>query len=237
MTLDLDADFLKPRPANHRPLTPLNFLFRAADAFGDRTAVIHGDVRYTWREHAERCRRLASALKRAGIGPGDVVSVLAPNTPAMLEAHFGVPLSGAVLNTLNIRLDAAALAFIVTHCEAKALLVDRQFSALSRDVLAKLPQKPLVIDIEDAYAEGGDLIGDTTYEAFLATGDPDDPVHWPDDEFDAIYGRIVAAGMTHWADPAGTRVGEINHNDGGRGVYFRDPDGHHLEILTRPYEN
>ena len=186
MTLDLDADFLKPRPANHRPLTPLNFLFRAADAFGDRTAVIHGDVRYTWREHAERCRRLASALKRAGIGPGDVVSVLAPNTPAMLEAHFGVPLSGAVLNTLNIRLDAAALAFIVTHCEAKALLVDRQFSALSRDVLAKLPQKPLVIDIEDAYAEGGDLIGDTTYEVFLATGDPDDPVHWPDDEFDAI---------------------------------------------------
>src|SRR3712207_2869254 len=149
MTLDLEAAFLRPRPANPRPMTPLQFLFRAVDVFGDRVAVIHGGRRFTWRKHAERCMRLASALRRAGIGPGDIVSVLCPNTPAMLEAHFGVPLAGAVLNTINTRLDPAALAFILEHAEAKAFLVDTHLSGTARAALERLPSRPLVIDIED----------------------------------------------------------------------------------------
>ena len=154
MGLDLKAGFLQRRPANFRPMTPMQFLRRAADVFPDRTAVIHGDIRYSWREHDLRCRLLASGLRRSGVGTGETVAVLSPNTPAMLEAHFGVPMSGAVLNALNTRLDAAAIAFILEHCEAKAFLVDRQLSHVARDALANLKSRPLVIDIEDVYAEG-----------------------------------------------------------------------------------
>lgn len=119
MALDLDADFLQRRPANFRPMSPINFLFRSADVFPDRVAIIHGDQRFTWREHAARCRLLASALRKVGVGRGDIVSVVSPNTPAMLEAHFGVPMSGGILNTLNTRLDPAAIAFILEHSETK----------------------------------------------------------------------------------------------------------------------
>lgn len=186
MTLELDADFLKRRPANHRPLTPVNFLFRAADVFPDRTAIIHGDQRFTWREYAHRCKLLASALIAAGIQRGETVAVLSPNTPAMLEAHFGVPLAGAILNTLNTRLDAAAIAFILDHSEVKVFLVDKQLSSVARDALALMASKPLVIDIEDVYAEGGERIGTHNYEDFLAGGTADGPFYWPEDEFEAI---------------------------------------------------
>src|SRR6478735_634703 len=115
-------------PANHVPLTPLNFLDRAALAHPDRTAIIHGEHRQSWRQTRERAYRLASALVARGIGRGDTVSIVAPNTPAMLEAHFGVPLAGAVLNAINCRLDAAGIAFILRHGECKLLLVDRELA-------------------------------------------------------------------------------------------------------------
>ena len=186
MTLDLEADFLQPRPANHPPLSPMNFLLRAADVFPDRVAVIHGEERYSWREYTRRCRQFASALRRIGIGKGDVVAILAPNTPAMLEAHFGVPMSAGLLNTLNIRLDPAAIAFILDHCEAKVFLVDRQFSSVARDALALMKGKPIVVDIEDSLAEDGERIGKYTYEEFIRQGDPEEPVYWPEDEFEAL---------------------------------------------------
>ena len=184
--MDLSADFLQRRPANFRPLTPIQFLRRAADVFPDRLAVLHGEFKHTWRDYDRRCRMLASALIRSGIGKGEVVAILCPNTPAMLEAHFGVPVTGAVLNTLNTRLDAAAIAFILEHSEARALFVDRQWSAVAKEALSTLKSRPLVVDIDDPYAEGGELIGECDYEAFLKRGDPDDAFAWPADEFDAI---------------------------------------------------
>lgn len=210
MTLDLDAEFLQRRPANHRPLTPLNFLHRAVDVFPDRTAIIHGDQRYTWLEYGQRCRLLASALIRSGIGKGDTVAILSPNTPAMLEAHFGVPLSGGILNTLNIRLDAAAIAFILEHSEAKVFLVDRQWSDVARKVVALLPKRPLVVDIEDAYAEGGEKIGECTYEEFLARGHAGDELHWPNDEFESIS-------LNYTSGTTGNPKGALYHH---RGAYL-----------------
>src|SRR3954469_10724397 len=132
MAMDLGAAFLQRRPANFRPMTPIQFLRRAADVFSDRVAVIHGELRFTWRDHDRRCRMLASALRRSGIGNADIVAILSPNTPAMLEAHFGVPMAGCVLNTLNTRLDAAAIAFIIEHSETKVFLVDRQWSGIAK---------------------------------------------------------------------------------------------------------
>lgn len=210
MTLDLDADFLHRRPANHRPLTPLNFLFRAAEIFPERVAIIHGDVRLTWRDYEHRCRLLASALTRAGVRPGNTVAVLSPNTPAMLEAHFGVPMAGGILNTLNTRLDARAIAFILEHSEAKVLLVDIQLARTAAEALALLPSKPLVIDIEDVYAEGGERIGAYDYEAFLQTGIADDPIHWPADEFDAIS-------LNYTSGTTGNPKGALFHH---RGTYL-----------------
>ena len=210
MGLDLKAGFLQRRPANFRPMTPMQFLRRAAAVFPDRTAVIHGDIRYSWREHDLRCRLLASGLRRSGVGTGETVAVLSPNTPAMLEAHFGVPMSGAVLNALNTRLDAAAIAFILEHCEAKAFLVDRQLSHVARDALANLKSRPLVIDIEDVYAEGGERVGDLTYEELLQRGDADDPIRWPDDEFEAIT-------LNYTSGTTGKPKGALYHH---RGTYL-----------------
>lgn len=186
MALDFDAQYLARRPANFTPLTPLHFLLRAEEAFPDRIAVIHGDVTYTWKEHARRCRKLASALQQAGVGRGHVVSILSQNTPAMLEAHFGVPMAGAILNTINTRLDAAAIAFILEHCEATMFLVDTQLGAVARDALALLQKKPIVLDIEDTHVEAPIRASDRTYEDFLTTGDTNAPIAWPADEFDAI---------------------------------------------------
>jgi fatty-acyl-CoA synthase len=168
----LDWD-LPTNPANYAPLTPMTFLSRAAGVYPTRTAVIYGERRYDWRTFDERCRRLASALRDKGVGKGDVVSVLAPNIPEMAEAHFGVPLAGGVLNALNIRLDAPTIAFMLGHCEAKGLIVDREFAPLAAQALALMDgPRPWVVDIDDPMAAGGELIGEMDYEALLATGDP-----------------------------------------------------------------
>ena len=210
MAIDLSADFLQRRPANFRPMTPIQFLRRAVDVFPDRTAVIHGDITYTWRDHDRRCRMLASALKGVGAGEGDVVAILCPNTPAMLEAHFGVPMTGAILNTLNTRLDAAAIAFILDHSETKVFIVDRQWSEVASAALAKLKSRPLVIHIDDPYAEGGELIGDLDYEAFIGRGDPQDEVSWPSDEFEAIT-------LNYTSGTTGNPKGALYHH---RGCYL-----------------
>ncbi|MGE5477968.1 MAG: AMP-binding protein, partial [Bacteroidales bacterium] len=177
---------LDKNPANFVPLTPLQFLERASSVYPNRTAVIHGDLRRTWGETYKRCRQLASALSKRGIGVGDTVAVMAPNIPEIFEAHFGVPMIGAVLNALNIRLDAEALAFILEHAEAKVLITDREFSGVIKKALGMIGRKLLVIDIDDPTVKGGELVGETNYEAFIATGDADFQWRWPADEWDAI---------------------------------------------------
>src|SRR5687767_247502 len=140
---------LGKNPANYAPLTPLSFLERAAYVYPDRTSVVHGEQSYSWKQTYARCRRLASALAKRGIGVGDTVAVMLPNTPAMVEVHFGVPMTGATLNTLNTRLDAEAIAFMLEHGEAKVLLVDREFSTTIEAALQRLKAKPVVIDVDD----------------------------------------------------------------------------------------
>src|SRR5207244_2470478 len=177
---------LDKNAANYVPLSPIGFLLRSASVYPNRTAIIHGERRYTWRETLERCRRLASALTRRGIGRGDTVAVMAPNVPAIFEAHFGVPMAGAVLNALNIRLDADTIAFILKHGEAKALITDGEFAPVIARALAQLDRKPLVIDIADPLGPDGDRLGELHYEAFLAEGDPNFAELIPTDEWDAI---------------------------------------------------
>jgi fatty-acyl-CoA synthase len=180
------AQGLDRTDANHLPLTPLRFLDRTADVYPERLAIVHGSLRQTWEQTRQRCYRLASALVGMGIQAGDTVSVLAPNTPAMLECHFGVPLSGAVLNAINCRLDADAVAFILKHGESRVLLVDREFSQLARRALAGMNHPPRVIDILDHEAPDGPAIGEMDYEALLALGDPEFPGSWPVDEWEPI---------------------------------------------------
>ncbi|HSW20587.1 MAG TPA: acyl-CoA synthetase [Ramlibacter sp.] len=180
------AKGLDRNAANFLPLTPLRFLDRTADVYPDRVAIVHGELRQTWAQTRARCYRLASALVRMGVQPGETVSVLAPNTPAMLEAHFGVPLSGAVLNAINCRLDAQGVSFILAHGESRVLLVDREFAPLAQRALAGLPQRPRVIDINDIEAPDGPSIGEADYEALLTSGDPAFPGIWPTDEWTPI---------------------------------------------------
>src|SRR6185295_3389274 len=155
MTSIFDKD-LPRNEANFAPLSPLSFLERAAEVYPQRTAVVHGPLRRTWAEVYARCRRLASALQQAGLGKGDTVAVMLPNTPPMVEAHFGIPMAGAVLNTLNTRLDPQAIAFMLDHGEAKAVIVDPEFAPVMQKAIA-LRQQPwplLVIDAEDALFTG-----------------------------------------------------------------------------------
>ena len=203
-------DDLPKNSANCVPLSPISFLARAADVFPDRVAVIHGQWRLTWREVFDRSRRLASALAARGIGDGDTVAVMAANTPQMIEAHFGVPMTGAVLNTLNTRLDAAALAFQLGHGEAKVLLTDREFSETIVAALGMAETKPLVIDIDDPLAQGGRLIGEMDYEAFLAAGDPGYVWSAPQDEWDAIA-------LSYTSGTTGNPKGVVTHH---RGAYL-----------------
>ena len=177
---------LDRNPANHVPLSPLSFLERTAAVFPDRPAVIHGSLTRSWAETHARCVRLASALTRRGIGPGDTVAIMAPNIPEFLEASHGVPMAGAVLNSLNIRLDAAAIAFILTHSETKLLLADREFGAIVAGAIALMDNKPVVIDIDDPEGPGGEAVGDITYEDLLAEGDPDFAWPRPAEEWSAI---------------------------------------------------
>ena len=171
--------------ANYQPLTPLTFLKRSALVFPDKTAVIHGERRITYRQFYDRARRLASALARRGVGKGDTVSVMAANIPAMLDAHYGVPMTGAVLNALNVRLDAASIAFILEHAESKVLLTDRGFSPVMKEALARTKARPAIIDIDDPAADGH-LLGEMEYESFIAAGDPDFAWRYPADEWDAL---------------------------------------------------
>jgi fatty-acyl-CoA synthase len=193
--------------ANHAPLTPLTFLERAAYVNPDRVSVVHGAVRFTWKETYARCRRLASALAKHGIGKNDTVSVMLPNTPPMYEAHFGVPMCGAVLNTLNTRLDAATIAFMLRHAETKVLITDREFSPVVGMALAMLDTKPLVIDVDDPAYEGGALLGTIDYETFLASGDPAYAWQNPGDEWDAIS-------LNYTSGTTGDPKGVVYHHRG-----------------------
>ncbi len=188
MTHIFDQD-LPRNEANFTPLSPLTFIQRAADVYPQRPAVIHGEFRLTWSELYARCRRLAGALSAHGIGKGDTVAAMLPNTPPMVEAHFGVPMAGAVLNALNTRLDAEAIAFMLDHGEAKAVIVDPECAGVMQQAISlRKERRPLlVIDVEDAlYAGPVERIGAMTYEALLAAGDPQFEWHLPADEWDAI---------------------------------------------------
>jgi fatty-acyl-CoA synthase len=197
--------------ANYTPLTPISLIARTAKVFPNKTSVIYNDLRYTWGQTYQRCRRLASALQKRGIGKNDTVAVMLPNVPAMVDMHFGVPMAGAVLNTLNTRLDAEAIAFTLDHGEAKVLFTDREFSKIIEKAL-KLTQhaKPIVIDVDDPDYKGGAFLGEIEYEAFLAAGDPDFVAVRPADEWDAIA-------LNYTSGTTGNPKGVVYHH---RGAYL-----------------
>ncbi len=201
---------LDKNPANFVPLSPIGFLLRSAAVYPHRPAVVYGGRRYGWREALERCRRLASALSAAGVGRGDTVAVMAPNIPEMFEAHFGVPMAGAVLNALNIRLDPETIAFILRHGEAKVLITDREFATVVKEALSRLEHKPLIVDILDPAGPGGARLGNVDYEAFLASGDPNFAEITPADEWDAIA-------LNYTSGTTGNPKGVVYHH---RGAYL-----------------
>ena len=203
---DLDRN-----PANFQPLTPLTLLERAASVFPDQLAIVHGPLRRTYREFYARSRKLASVLSKRGIGRGDTVSAVLANTPAMLECHYGVPMAGAVLNTINTRLDAAVIAFQFDHGDAKVVITDREFSKVVKEALALAKVKPLIVDYDDAEFSGpGERLGTIEYEDFIKDGDPDFDWKMPDDEWDAIA-------LNYTSGTTGDPKGVVYHH---RGAYL-----------------
>jgi fatty-acyl-CoA synthase len=199
---------LKPGPANFAPLSPVVFLPRAAEIFPERVAVIHGERRITYAQFLERARRLASALARRGVKRGDVVSAMLPNVPAMLDAHYGVPMLGAVLNAINTRLDADTVAYILEHGEAKVLIADRMFAGVVGPALKKLKRKLLVVDVDDPlYTGPGERLGSVEYESFLMSGSPDFAWTLPVSESDPIA-------LNYTSGTTGRPKGVVYHHRG-----------------------
>jgi len=204
------AQGLDRNAANYTPLTPVSFLAKAAAVYPERVAVIHGGVRRTWRETYERSRRLASALAKRGIRRGDTVAAILPNVPAMVELHFAPAMFGAVLNTLNTRLDAEAIAFMLDHGEAKVLFTDREFSPIVGKALTLAKSRPLVVDVEDALFTGGEALGEIEYESLIAEGDPQFEWQFPPDEWDPIT-------LNYTSGTTGNPKGVVYHY---RGAYL-----------------
>jgi fatty-acyl-CoA synthase len=196
--------------ANYVPLSPLTFLRRSAAVYPNHQAVVHGNVSHTYSEVYDRARKLGSTLVSKGIRKNDTVAVLATNVPAIYDAHFGVPMAGAVLNTINTRLDAATIAFILDHGESKAVITDTAFSPVMKEALALCKAKPIVIDVDDASGPGGERLGSVEYEEFIVSGDPQYDWKLPDDEWDAIS-------LNYTSGTTGNPKGVVYHH---RGAYL-----------------
>jgi len=201
---------LPKTPANYTPLSPITFLTRTAFVHPQRTSIIHGERHWTWAETYIRCCRLASALSKRGIGKGDTVSIMAPNIPAIFEAHFGVLMTGAVLNTINTRLEAEILSYIFEHAETKVLLTDREFSSVIKQALSKVKQNILVIDIDDPETESGNFLGEKEYEDFLEEGDPEFEAILPEEDWQSVS-------LNYTSGTTGKPKGVVYHS---RGAYL-----------------